>query len=73
MLWNSSARLAMEVIGIVLGVIFLVIESLDFINWVIGVHRRHKLTKATTKYRAPLYPIPGGSHTSASARTAPFG
>lgn len=71
-LWNSSARLAMEVIGVVLGVIFLAVESLDFINWLIGVHLRRKLTKATTKYRAPLYPIPGEKHDVAERKNTGF-
>ncbi|GIL76046.1 hypothetical protein Vretimale_5686 [Volvox reticuliferus] len=58
-LWNSRARYAMEVIGVVLGGLFFAVELLDFAQWTIGVYRRRKLMKAASKYRPPLYPIPG--------------
>ncbi|GFR48585.1 hypothetical protein Agub_g10488 [Astrephomene gubernaculifera] len=58
-LWNGSARFAMEVIGVVLGGGFFLMELLDFAQWSVGVYRRRKLMKAASKYRPPLYPIPG--------------
>ncbi|KAG2493527.1 hypothetical protein HYH03_008341 [Edaphochlamys debaryana] len=58
-LWNSKERFAMEVMGVVLGGSFFAVEVLDFAQWTMGVYRRRKLMKAVSKYRPPLYPIPG--------------
>ena len=39
-LWNSSERFAMEVIGVILGGLFFLVDVVDFAQWAAGVFRR---------------------------------
>ncbi|KXZ41393.1 hypothetical protein GPECTOR_497g455 [Gonium pectorale] len=71
-LWNSRERLAMEIVGVVLGGVFFAVEVLDYTQWMIGVFRRRKLMKAASKYRPQLYPIPGERLETANTQKSNF-
>lgn len=58
-LYNSHERMALEVVCVVLAAFFLAVESLDFLQWIIGVYKRRSLMRSASKYKPPLYPIPG--------------
>lgn len=63
-MYNSRARFALEIACVVLAALFLAVESLDFLQWSIGVYKRRSLMRSASKYKPPLYPIPGGAYIS---------
>lgn len=58
-LFNSRARFALEIISLILAGLFMIVESWDFLQWIIGVYKRRRLMRSASKYKPALYPIPG--------------
>ena len=58
-MWNSSSRMALEIVGIIFAALFVSLELLDFVTWTAGVHQRQQLMTHRSLYLPQLYSIPG--------------
>lgn len=60
--WNGPGRASQEILGVILALLMLLVEILDYSNWSREAYHRRLTMTVHKDEDPPLYPIPGESH-----------